>query len=84
MSDSEDHLIVFLAESQTHVVLPYGHRDKAIQAAHRVCLSLHERTWTQEEQERMATYCLWACQRLDAIAQVAMGRPLVHASKTGL
>ena len=71
-------MIVKLSETQTNVSMSEVDRKLAIQYAYRMTLSPHEWEWTQADQELMARYCLWACQRLDGISQLAIEDDLKH------
>jgi len=57
----------------TTVQMPDRDRQEAVEAAHYVTMSPHEWEWTARQQELMARYCLWACQRLRIIERVAEG-----------
>ncbi|MCF8104337.1 MAG: hypothetical protein K9K64_02535 [Desulfohalobiaceae bacterium] len=73
--------IVGLRRHLTHLPLDKTLRDQAIFAAQRILLCPHEREWTQQEQELLARYCLWAAQRLEAIRQVSAGLDIRHPSE---
>ena len=62
--------IVVLDSSQTRVEMNETCELDAVRAAYYLTLSPHEWQWTQAQQESMANYVLWACQRLSAIRQL--------------
>ena len=59
--------MLHLSDEYTEVKMTDEDRMKAFNVAFRVTMSPHEHEWTTEEQQLMASYCLWASQRLDAI-----------------
>jgi len=65
----------------TQVNMPAQLRQQAVEAALWVTASPCEWTWTAEQQELMARYCLWAAQRLACIKDLAVGRVLGHAGE---
>lgn len=68
--------VVCLHPYQTNVAMEEHYRTRAVNAAYWMTASPHERSWTQEQQQLMAAYCLWAHQRLCAIEQLSGGRDL--------
>jgi len=73
MPDDEYRATVSLHCNQTRIQCSADEREKAIEVAYRVTMSRHEHEWTQEEQQAMAQFCLWAHQRLSAVRQVVSG-----------
>jgi hypothetical protein len=61
---------------QMNVAMEKDFQNRAIKCAFWITASPHEHSWTQEEQQLMAAYVLWAHQRLCAIEQLSTGRPL--------
>ena len=72
---------VLLGDEYTAVVVSEKMRKTALEAAHFVTCSPCEWTWTPEQQEAMARYCVWAAQRLGAIDHLAKGKPFPHHEK---
>ena len=70
--------LVRLSSGFTQVHMPSGDRDLAVADAYYRTLSSCEWVWTPEQQARMAQYCLWASQRIEAFKTLADGCDLIH------
>lgn len=70
--------VVNLSDEQTAVLFGDTEKQIALSAAARVLLSPVEQSWGHSDQVAMASYCLWASQRLAAIKQCVIG-DLEHA-----
>ena len=70
--------LVRLSRGYTMIHMTPANRVAALHAAYWVTGSACEHTWTEEQQELMARYVLWASQRIEAIEQLASGKPLMH------
>ena len=59
--------VVCLSKSQAKVAIDDETARRALNAAFWATCSPHECQWSKADQEAMARYVLWACQRLSAI-----------------
>jgi hypothetical protein len=75
-----NNTMVRLSSDFAQVRMSRPEREQAVDDAYYRTLSPHEWTWTLEQQARMALYCLWASQRIDAIHELADGTMLLHES----